>query len=69
MIRRIRQTALKEWKGVIKFLIVGGLSFFIYAGIYDGFAIVPIAGICACYTYFTHRLFTFRKPQNDTIVL
>ena len=145
MIQKLKQTALKEGRGVMMFLIVGGLSFLIYAGIYallsrlvfpeanrtlmnllaicsstgfnflahrgwtyrategrhadqiwkysivvvtatllqmtlfwtavekigiyDGYAVIPIAGICATYTYFTHRLFTFRKPQIDTGVL
>jgi putative flippase GtrA len=145
MIKKIKQWASQEWKGVIKFLIVGGLSFLIYAGmyavltriffpesnqtfmnflsicssagfnffthrrwtyratqgrhidqiwkyvavvvtatllqtflfyvaverigIYDGFAIIPIAGICAVYTYFAHRFFTFRKPLSTANVL
>ena len=30
-------------------------------GVYDGIAIFPIGGICAMFTYFTHRVFTFRK--------
>lgn len=145
MIERAKHLARTEGKGVIKFLIVGGLSFLIYAGmyalltrvvfpegnrtlmnflsicssagfnffahrawtyqatqgkhadqiwkyvtvvitatllqtflfwvsveqmgIYDGFVLIPIAGICAVYTYFAHRLFTFRKGQNTVGVL
>ncbi|MCE9585954.1 GtrA family protein [Candidatus Uhrbacteria bacterium] len=145
MREEIRQRALKEGKGVIKFLIVGGVSFLIYSGMYfaltrwwlpmanltlmnilsictsglfnfaahrgwtyrathassrtqigrylavvvsaavlqsflfwlsvehigilDLYVLIPIAGICAFYTYFAHRLFTFRKAQNPVNVL
>lgn len=145
MIDRAKNFATKEGKGIAKFLIVGGISFLIYAGMYafltrivfpegnrtlmnflsicssagfnfsahrgwtyqatqarhidqawkyiavvvsatllqtflfwlsvdrlgffDGFVLVPIAGICAVYTYFTHRLFTFRKPPLAENVL
>ena len=34
----------------------------VQSGVYDAFAIIPIAGICAMYTYFVHKVFTFRKP-------
>jgi putative flippase GtrA len=145
MIDQAKHFARKEGKGIIKFLIVGGLSFLIYAGMYalltrivfpeanrtlmsflsvcssagfnffahrgwtyqatqarhvdqvwkylavvisatmlqtflfwlavdfvgifDGYVLVPVAGICAVYTYFTHRLFTFRKPPLAENVL
>lgn len=141
MTEAIKHVALKEGKGIIKFVIVGGISFLIYtavylgltrwifptadltlmnilsicasgcfnfaahrgwtyrathassrtqigrylfvvissavlqsllfwlsverAGILDVYVLVPIAGICAFYTYFAHRLFTFRKAQNS----
>jgi putative flippase GtrA len=140
MTEAIKHVALKEGKGIIKFVIVGGISFLIYtavylgltrwifptanltlmnilsicasgcfnfaahrgwtyrathassrtqigrylfvvissavlqsllfwlsverAGILDVYVLVPIAGICAIYTYFAHRLFTFRRAQN-----
>jgi putative flippase GtrA len=140
MMQEIKSVGLKEGKGLIKFLIVGGVSFLIYSGAYllltrwivptanltlmsvlalcisglfnfaahrgwtyrathassrtqigrylfvvissavlqsamfwlsverigipDIYVLVPIAGICAFYTYFAHRLFTFRKAQN-----
>jgi putative flippase GtrA len=31
-------------------------------GIYDYFVIVFVAGLCACYTFFMHKYFTFKKP-------
>lgn len=145
MIDGLKQTAFKEGKGLIKFLIVGGLSFLIYSGAYlvltrwvfptanltlmsalsicisglfnfaahrgwtyrathtssrsqigrylavvissavlqtflfwlsverlgipDVYVLIPIAGICAIFTYFTHRLFTFRKARNPVNVV
>lgn len=35
----------------------------------DLYVLVPIAGICALYTYFAHRLFTFKKPRSSENVL
>ena len=145
MMEEIKTVGLKEGKGVIKFLIVGGVSFLIYSGAYllftrwllpqanltlmsvlsicisglfnfaahrgwtyrathassrtqigrylvvvissallqtflfwlsvervgipDVYVLVPIAGICAIFTYFTHRLFTFRKGRNPVNVV
>jgi putative flippase GtrA len=140
MTEGIKHKAFKEGKGIVKFVIVGGVSFLIYTGVYlvltrwffptanltfmnilsicasgcfnfaahrgwtyrathvssrtqigrylfvvissaflqsllfwfsveragilDVYVLVPIAGICAVYTYFAHRLFTFRKTHN-----
>ncbi len=140
MIARVKHFAFREGKGVVKFVIVGGVSFLIFSGAYflftrwlfpgasktlmnvlsicvsgvfnfaahrgwtyratdsashtqfgryffvvvssavlqaflfwvsvarlgffDGYVLVPIAGICAIYTYFAHRSFTFRKPSH-----
>jgi putative flippase GtrA len=145
MIQHAKNFALNEGKGMIKFIIVGGVSFLIYSGAYvvltrwiftnanltlmnvlslcisgvfnftahrgwtyrathsrgrtqigrylfvvvsaavlqaglfwfcverlglpDLIMLVPIAGVCALYTYFAHRWFTFRKPQIDGNVL
>lgn len=141
MTEAIKHFAFKEGKGLVKFIIVGGVSFLIYSGAYliltrwvfpsasqtlmnvlslcvsglfnfaahrgwtyrathassrtqigrylfvvissavlqaflfwlsverigilDIYVLVPIAGICAFYTYFAHRLFTFRKAQSS----
>ncbi len=32
-------------------------------GLYDGFVLIPIAGVCALYTYFAHGLFSFRAAK------
>lgn len=142
MIQRAKTFAKREWKMVIKFLIVGGVSFLAYLlpytlltrvlfpegsrvvmnlvatcisvifnyfaqstwtyratghsfhqlarygfvlvsvtalqsllfwvgtvelGVYDYAVIVVVAGICACYTFFMHRYFTFRvRPLAQT---
>lgn len=145
MTQALRSIALKEGKGLLKFLIVGGVSFLIYSGAYflftrwllpdanrtlmnvfsicisgvfnfaahrgwtyqathassrtqigrylavvisaaalqsflfwlsveqigilDVYVLIPIAGICAVYSYFAHRLFTFRKARNPVNVV
>jgi putative flippase GtrA len=65
----------QAWKYISVVVSATALQTFLFwlavdrLGIYDGFVLVPVAGICAVYTYFTHRLFTFRKPRLDENVL